>query len=200
MKSILIGIAITVISLTACNNDSNKSTGENKKDNDTMQTMNAEPKPALSANGTDTKASASTKEIAGHYFHLKNALANDDGKDAANAGKAIVEAIGKVDTASLTSDQKKVYKDLEDDMRENAEHIGANAGKIEHQREHFEMLSKDMYDLVKTFGAGQTVYQDFCPMYNNKKGATWISETKAIKNPYLGKEMPTCGTVKEEIK
>ena len=30
--------------------------------------------------------------------------------------------------------------------------------------------------------------------------ATWLSETKEIKNPYLGKKMPTCGEVKEEMK
>jgi hypothetical protein len=106
----------------------------------------------------------------------------------------------KLDTTSLSSDQKKAYKDLQEDTRENAEHIGDNADKIAHQREHFEMLSKDIYDLVKKFGAGHTVYQDFCPMYNDGKGATWISETKDIKNPYLGKKMSTCGSVKEEIK
>ena len=37
-------------------------------------------------------------------------------------------------------------------------------------------------------------------MANDKKGAFWISESKEIKNPYLGKKMPTCGEVKEEIK
>ena len=62
------------------------------------------------------------------------------------------------------------------------------------------MLSKDVYDLVKTFGAGKPLYQDFCPMYNDKKGATWLSETKEIKNPYLEQKMPTYGTVKEVIK
>ena len=34
-----------------------------------------------------------------------------------------------------------------------AEHIGENPDKLEHQREHFVMLSKDIYDLVKTFGS-----------------------------------------------
>ncbi|WP_298392048.1 DUF3347 domain-containing protein, partial [Hydrotalea sp.] len=80
------------------------------------------------------------------------------------------------------------------------EHIGANSADIRHQREHFVMLSKDISDLIKAFGTGgQTLYKDFCPMANNGKGAIWISELKEIKNPYLGKAMPTCGTVKETI-
>lgn len=199
MKSIIIGIAISTISLVACNNGNDQSAGASKKSTDTMQTMTTAPKSG-SSNSGDVTSSSSIKDLVGNYFHLKNALANDDGKDAASAGQAMVAAMGKLDTASFTPDQKKVYKDMADDTRENAEHIGDNADKIDHQREHFEMLSKDMYDLVKKFGAEQTVYQDFCPMYNNKKGATWLSETKDIKNPYLGKKMPTCGSVKEEIK
>lgn len=90
--------------------------------------------------------------------------------------------------------------DIADDLKENAEHIGANADKLAHQREHFVMLSKDIADLVKTFGnGGQTLYKDFCPMANDGKGAVWISEMKEIKNPYFGKALPTCGSVKETI-
>ena len=37
-------------------------------------------------------------------------------------------------------------------------------------------------------------------MYNEGKGAIWLSETKEIKNPYLGGKMLTCGEVQEEIK
>ena len=62
------------------------------------------------------------------------------------------------------------------------------------------MLSKDVYDLVKAFGGGQVLYKNFCPMYNDKKGAIWLSETKTIKNPYYGKKMLTCGSVQEELK
>ena len=199
MKSIIVLIAIATVSFAACNSGNNTST-KNDTTQTKPQTDSAVAKEATTSSGADAKVNSSIKEIASHYFHLKNALANDDGKDAASAGKAIVGTMSKLDTTSLSADQKKVYRDLEDDLRENAEHISANADKIAHQREHFEMLSKDIYDLVKKFGAGQTVYHDFCPMYNNKKGATWISETKEIKNPYLGKEMPTCGIIKEEIK
>lgn len=148
----------------------------------------------------DAKVAASMKGIVESYLRLKNALAKDNAKDGATAGKEMVVAIGRFDQSTLTAGQKKLYKDVEEDAREHAEHIGENAGNIGHQREHFDMLSKGMYDLVKAFGAGQTLYKDFCPMYDGNKGAMWLSETKTIRNPYYGKKMITCGSVKEELK
>ena len=72
---------------------------------------------------------------------------------------------------------------------------------IDHQREHFTMMSEDIYDLVRAFGGGQALYHDHCPMYNKDNGgAMWLSETKEVKNPYFGSEMPKCGTVEEVIK
>ena len=144
-------------------------------------------------------ADFSIKEIVGNYLKLKNALTKDDSKNAAAAGIGIVSNLAALDANSLPAAQKKAFTDVADDAKEHAEHIGANAGKLDHQREHFAMLSKDMNDLIKTFGAGQKLYQDFCPMYNDGKGATWISETKEIKNPYYGSKMLTCGSVKKEL-
>ena len=134
------------------------------------------------------------------YLELKNALANDNSKDAATAGSEMQKAVENADPATFSADQKKIFADVKDDAIEHAEHIAANASNIAHQREHFETLSKDLYDMVKVFGTGQTLYQTHCPMYNNNKGANWLSETKEIKNPYLGAKMSTCGEVKEELK
>lgn len=199
MKNLIIGIAIATTTLAACNSGSNNS-AENKKMDDTTKIDNSMAKDAATANNATPKANGAMQEMVTQYLQIKNALANDNGKDAASAGNAFVESMGKMDKTSLTADKKKTWDNISDDAKEMAEHIGKNADKLEHQREHFDMLSKDMYDMVKTFGGGQTLYQDFCPMYNDKKGATWLSETKEIKNPYLGKKMPTCGSVKEEIK
>ena len=197
MRTFLIAIAILAITATACNSGST-TTEENKKKEDSAQ-VNSSAKEE-GATKTDSKVDGSMKEMVTQYLQIKNALASDNGKDAASAGNAFVASMGKMDKNALTAEKKKTWDDLSDDAREMAEHIGTNAGKLEHQREHFDMLSKDMYDMVKTFGAGQTLYQDFCPMYNDNKGATWLSETKEIKNPYMGKKQPTCGTMKEEIK
>ena len=194
MKKVIIGAVILVIATASCSNGSNS---ESKKTEDTTQANNTAPQETTKP---DAKVDGSMKEMVAQYLQMKNALANDNGKDAAIAGKAFVESMGKMDKNSLTGDKKKKWDDVSDDAKEMAEHIGDNANKIEHQREHFDMLSTDMYDMVKTFGAGQTLYKDFCPMYNDKKGAMWLSEVKEIKNPYLGKKMPTCGSVKEEIK
>ena len=198
MKSLFFAIAISAISLSACNNTGNKSNNENKTATDTALTATETNKASTSTN--ENSNAASINVIVSSYLQLKNALANDNGKDAATAGSAMVSAFKNFDQSSLPADKKKTFEDIKDDASEHAEHIGMNGGNIKHQREHFETLSKDVYDLVKTFGANETLYKYFCPMYNNNKGATWLSETKEIKNPYLGKNMATCGEVKETIR
>jgi hypothetical protein len=142
----------------------------------------------------------SINEIVSNYLKLKNALTKDDAKGAANAGKALYATFNKINSNTIPDAKlKKEYLDIADDAKEHAEHIGDNAGKIEHQREHFAMLSKDINDLVKTFKSEQKLYQDYCPMYDNGKGAIWISESKDIKNPYYGKKMLSCGSMKKEL-
>jgi hypothetical protein len=193
MKTFVYSIAMMAAALSACSDSNNKSTEASKTADTTTATKTATT-PAVE------NQNASVDEVVTAYLHLKNALTNDNGKEAAEAGKQLHEAMMKLDNASFAADQKKVYDDVEEDMKEHAEHISTNEGKIAHQREHFDMLSKDMIDLVKVVKPSQTLYKDHCPMYNDKKGADWLSEVKEIKNPYYGKKMPECGEVKEEIK
>lgn len=191
-------MAVTAIAFVACNSGSNKS-AENKSSGADTVSIKAQTDNTTTA-VADTKATVSIKEIVTAYLQLKNAFTKDNSEAAATTGASLETVFKTFDKTVLSADQKKIFEDVEDDAREHAEHIGKNGGNIAHQREHFEMLSKDIYDLVKAFGGGQTLYKDFCPMYNNNKGAFWLSEIKEIKNPYLGKAMPTCGIMKEEIK
>ena len=201
MKNIIIGIAIAATTLAACNSNSNKSTENQSSKNDTNQVkQKTDNLTEVAPSVEETKSAVSIKEIVIAYLQLKNAFTEDNTTAAATAGTTLETSFKTFNKTALSADQMKIFEDVEDDAREHAEHIGKNGGNIAHQREHFEILSKDMYDLVKTFGGGQALYKDFCPMYNNNKGAFWISETKEIKNPYLGKAMPTCGTIKEEMK
>lgn len=145
------------------------------------------------------QATFSINEIVSNYLTLKNALTKDDTKGAAIAGKALYATFKSVNVESINPKSKAAYLDIADDAKEHTEHIAANAGDIEHQREHFALLSKDVNDLIKTFGSSKTLYQDSCPMYDGGKGAIWISETKEIKNPYYGSKMLTCGSMKKQL-
>ncbi len=195
MKKIILGFAIAATTLAACGINSNKSTESQNGSKDKQAISQTD-----NATVTDAMNTFSIKEIVSQYLQIKNGLANDNGKDAASAGNAFVESIGKIDKTSLTAEKKKIWDDISADAKEMAEHIGDNPDKLEHQREHFEMLSKDMYDLVKAFGSGQVLYKVFDSMSNDGKGAFWLSETKEIKNPYMGKAMLNSGTIQEEIK
>lgn len=151
----------------------------------------------ISASG---EANLAMKDILNSYLKLKNALTQDDAKGAATAGKALSRIFSSINPNSIEAKDKKQYLNITDDAKEHAEHIGDNADKIDHQREHFVMLSNDLNDLIKIFGsANQKLYQDFCPMADEGKGAIWISEFKEIKNPYKGSKMLTCGSVKKQL-
>jgi hypothetical protein len=90
-------------------------------------------------------------------------------------------------------------KDILDDAKENAEHISENGDKIDHQREHFEILGTDIKDLIVITGADRTLYQIYCPMFNNNKGGKWLNESNIVKNPLFGSKMSKCGSVTQVI-
>ena len=192
MKSLVIIITAITFILSSCSDHNNnahntdKNSDSSSKSIPTSDTANLQPYP-----GNDVTTA---------YLELKNALVSDNSKGAAAAGKKLQEVMQVLDKLPFKSDQSKVYAEVKVDINEHADHITANANNIAHQREHFDMLSLDVYDLVKVVKTSQPLYKDFCPMYNNKKGAIWLSETKEIKNPYYGKKMLTCGEIKEEIK
>jgi hypothetical protein len=194
MKTLLlISFLTATVVFMACNNNTSKPNENSAENKDTSSAQ-------VSANNTQVQKPGTTDDIVSGYLNLKNALAGDNGKEAASAANQIVVFLAGLDTSAFTPEQKKTYDDVKDDIKEHAEHIGANSTDIAHQREHFDQLSQDMIDFVKSTGSSQTLYKDYCPMYNKSKGASWLSEMKEIKNPYLGEKMPTCGVVKEEIK
>lgn len=206
-KNFLSILAISTVLLAACNNSKNEPEEHdmNNMGKDTMPhaaaTEDADIKTvSVVFTGIDAKAAASIKEIVDHYLHIKNALANDNGNEAASGAKAMEKAIGKLDKSLLTAEQKSAYDRNEEELKEHADHIAKNGDKISHQRLHFVMLSEVVYELVKNFGAGRPLYHDHCPMARDNMGAMWISETKEIKNPYFGAQMPVCGTVEEVIR
>jgi hypothetical protein len=79
---------------------------------------------------------------------------------------------------------------------------------LEKKKRAFEMISGALYELVLTVKYdGQTIYHQYCPMAFGEDGASWISNTAAIMNPYLGKKhqkykdgMLHCGEVTDSLR
>ena len=140
------------------------------------------------------------KNVLAAYIELKNALAGDDEANVSKSGKALFKAIDDVSTDKLTTTQRNVWTKYYEKLSYDARHIKESTD-IEHQREHFVSLSKNMYAVIKAFNTNATsIYYQFCPMANDGKGAYWLSQSSKITNPYLGMKMPGCGSIKDTIK
>lgn len=141
------------------------------------------------------KAAFPSDGIVSKYLQIKNALTKDDSKGAAAAAKELIATLNNSSSTSLDTKLKNTYNGFVANAKAHVKHIVDNTGKMEHQREYFSLLSKDIYGLIKAFGTKQTVYQDYCPMYGDGKTGYWISETKEVINPYYGSEMLNCGNI-----
>jgi hypothetical protein len=141
------------------------------------------------------KSDAKAEAILSDYLNLKNALVNDDGKEAAQAGSKLIVSLKAFDRKTYKGMQQMELIEIIEDATEHAEHIVKSP--IDHQREHFKTLSKDVTDLLAITGTANTLYEQFCPMYD--KGSAWLSTSKEVKNPYYGSKMLKCGSVKKQI-
>ena len=134
-----------------------------------------------------------------NYFAVKDALVKTDGNTASTKATALLYAINAVKMETLKTDEHNVWMRILKNIKEDAEHI-ADTKDAKHQRDHFDTLSKNIYDLIKVSKQETPSYYQFCPMANNGKGANWLSKENAVKNPYCGSIMMSCGKTVQTIK
>ena len=139
------------------------------------------------------------KAVFDNYFAVKDALVKTDGNTSSAKAKELLTAINTVKMDKLTTEEHTVWMKVMKDLTFDAEHI-ADTKDASHQRDHFMSLSKNMYALIKVSKTETPTYYQFCPMANDGKGANWLSKENAVKNPYYGNQMLTCGKVVETIK
>lgn len=205
MKKVILSMAIATMILTVgCSQSTDKKQTVSKEVNENVDSHNhADHEHGNSADTEKRNIEVSnqkndaTTAIINAYLEIKNGLVSDNKETAAKGGTALLTAFSKFDMTKLTESQHKEYMEILENAKEQAEHIVKSP--IDHQREHFEVLSTDINDLISLLGTDKTLYQDFCPMANDGKGALWLSEIKDIKNPYMGGKMPKCGKVQKQI-
>ncbi|MCJ7466344.1 MAG: DUF3347 domain-containing protein [Maribacter sp.] len=129
------------------------------------------------------------------YLQLKEALVADDTQSAAKKGEALIVALNNFDNSKFTNEQRSKLNDIVENATIHARDI--SKASLDLQRDHFKLLSGDLIELVAITGSPITLYQQFCPMYD--QGSAWLSASNEIKNPYYGSKMLNCGVVKATI-
>ncbi len=146
-----------------------------------------------------TQDSNPLSKVYSDYFALKNALVNSDGSTASENAKSLLQEINTIKMEALPMDVHMAWMKVLEPLKEDAEHI-SDTKDISHQRDHFMSLSRNLYDVIKLDKQEQPVYFQHCPMANDGKGANWLSTESAVKNPYYGSAMLSCGKTVETIK
>ncbi len=139
------------------------------------------------------------KAVFDNYFLLKDALVKTDARLASQVSKELVASLNAVEMGKLPMDVHMVWMKVMKPLKEDAQFI-LNNEEIKGQRDHFMSLSKNMYELIKVSKLETPTYYQFCPMANGGKGANWLSKDSAVKNPYYGAQMLSCGKTVETVK
>jgi hypothetical protein len=90
------------------------------------------------------------------------------------------------------------YQDLVRKLHGSADRLTPN--DIDQARIEFGQFSADLIAFLKDFmpQLNDPLYTVKCPMWN-KSPAVWLQDSTQIKNPFLGPDMPTCGTMQQSL-
>jgi len=137
--------------------------------------------------------------LATTYLTLKDGLVATDAAAARTAAKTLLAGLGKVDASALQGEALTYWTEQASHLQMHTDML-AKTTDIEIQRQQFQFLSDALIHSVAAFGTtGPTLYQQHCPMALDDDGADWLATEAAIKNPYFGEKMMTCGVVKQAL-
>ena len=123
------------------------------------------------------------------YYQVKDALVNGKADLAASKAAEFSKTATALDDKTLPQDNRSA-------LLKSAGDISAT-NDIKKQRQYFAGFSEQMFALAQNVAlSSRPIYKAYCPM----KKAAWLSSEAAIRNPYYGSVMLTCGKVVETIK
>jgi Cu(I)/Ag(I) efflux system membrane fusion protein len=139
------------------------------------------------------------KTVFNNYLGVKDVLVKDDSKKVADNAKKLLNKLNLMDMKLLKDNNAhNHWMKLEKELKSSTKSI-VETSNIKEQRNHFKHLSSHLGSAIQSFGINEKVYNQFCPMADNNKGAYWLSKEEKVSNPYFGDAMLTCGEVKQVI-
>ncbi len=115
-------------------------------------------------------------QLIDNYIELKNSLVNDNFEVSKKAYQNLMSKFSNYSNTAFKS--SKDFKNI-DDLRDS-----------------FVKISDEIITLVNTSNPMENkIYVQQCPMANQSQGASWLSFSQEVKNPYYGASMLKCGSV-----
>jgi len=152
--------------------------------------------PSVNSKAADEKTAFAL--LASSYFALKDALVKTDAVAAAAHAEAFQAAVKAVDMNKLSHDEHTVWMKVMNKLASDATGITKNKD-VAKQRVAFASLSNALYELLKVSKVDGPIYYQHCPMFSEGKGAHWLSKENAVKNPFFGAQMISCGSTVETL-
>ncbi|HTX22598.1 MAG TPA: DUF3347 domain-containing protein [Candidatus Aquilonibacter sp.] len=136
---------------------------------------------ATSARAADNPAlTPPVKSVYDHYLKIQTALAGDSLVGVAENASDIAKAV-RGDAKALPAEVATEADAL------------AKAADLKSARTAFKPLSNSLIKYLADNKAKEAYVQVYCPMAD----ANWLQADTNINNPYMGKEMPTCGEIQK---
>ncbi|MGB5007630.1 MAG: DUF3347 domain-containing protein [Ferruginibacter sp.] len=145
------------------------------------------------------------------YFDMAEAFVEADTAKVKEHNRRFIQLLDSIPMDELKNDTAHIYDMALNSLsgiKSNAESV-LNMTDIQEMRKDFSMVSENLYPFFRVINyEGENMYWQNCPMaFDDDKEANWISRTKEVYNPYLGKKHPKyratmlhCGMVKDTIK
>ena len=175
-------LSLTLVAFIACNSG-------------TENTEESAPAKELTGKSANSEAfNTSFENMLNAYYELKDQLVAEK-VDSVNVTAIAGVAFSELADTSLLQDAKLLTQSMEAELK-----AMQAVQVLDEKRKSFEMLGNQLYELVKKVQYDRAVvYQQFCPMAFDDKGATWLSNISDIRNPYLPKTMLICGEVQDSV-
>jgi hypothetical protein len=134
----------------------------------------------------DGSSQQQLSQMLSSYYNIKNALVTGDAASASSNADQFLRVVNAIDFKVISEGNLHI-------LSEDAGKISSTKD-LNKQREYFVSLSSNMATVAQSVRLdSQPVYLQYCPM----KKASWLSSEKAIRNPYYGSSMLTCGNLTE---
>jgi len=140
---------------------------------------------------------AVVKSLLDSYKRLHELLAENKFPQVPAEGESLQKQVHQLLEIDPPSKPER-YKDLVDKLHRSVDQFSPN--DIDQARMEFGQFSADLIAFLKDFmpQLNDPLYTIQCPMWK-KSPAVWLQDSSQVKNPFLGPDMPTCGTVQETL-